>query len=164
MRSRVAFGTAQTSGRPSSIRLAGSRRPPSRGASRSWRSRRGSRSTSRPGAGRSALAGALGQRARRGRVDDHEARTGSQEFGEVVASASSSCGWRKAEPLRSQLDHLPGVEIEDRAPGTLHHRVDEIPVSLIEYRYPLLAPPSPIADLPLPVASIDDLACMKLSA
>lgn len=66
--------------------------------------------------------------------------------------------------LRTQLDHLPGVEIESRAPGTLHLRVDEIPVSLIEYRYPLLATPSSIANLPVPVASIDDLACMKLSA
>lgn len=37
-------------------------------------------------------------------------------------------------------------------------------MSLLEYRYPLLAPPSPVADLPVPVASIDDLACMKLSA
>lgn len=74
------------------------------------------------------------------------------------------CAMRDPNDLRSQLDHLPGVEIEDRAPGTLHLRVDELPVSLIEYRYPLLAPPSPIADLPLPVASIDDLACMKLSA
>jgi len=34
----------------------------------------------------------------------------------------------------------------------------------LEYRYPLLAPPSQIANLPVPVASIDDLACMKLSA
>ena len=66
--------------------------------------------------------------------------------------------------LRTQLDHLAGVEIESRAPGTLHLRVDEIPVSLIEYRYPLLAPPTSIASLPVPVASLDDLACMKLSA
>ena len=35
---------------------------------------------------------------------------------------------------------------------------------MIEYRYPLLAPPEPCADLPVPVASLDDLACMKLSA
>lgn len=71
---------------------------------------------------------------------------------------------RDPNDLRSQLDHLPGVEIKSRAPGTLHLRVDEIPVSLIEYRYPLLAPPSSITNLPVPVASIDDLACMKLSA
>jgi Nucleotidyl transferase AbiEii toxin, Type IV TA system len=66
--------------------------------------------------------------------------------------------------LHDQLDHLLGVTIESRAPGTIHLKVDGIPVSLIEYRYPLLAPPQPRADLPVPVASIDDLACMKLSA
>jgi hypothetical protein len=71
---------------------------------------------------------------------------------------------RDPNELRSLIDHLPGVEIESRAPGTLHLRVDEIPVSLIEYRYPLLVPPSSIANLSVPVASIDDLACMKLSA
>ncbi len=56
------------------------------------------------------------------------------------------------------------MEIKSRAPGTLHLQVDGIPVSLIEYRYPLLAPLSSITNLPVPVASIDDLACMKLSA
>lgn len=66
--------------------------------------------------------------------------------------------------LQSDLDHLPGVTVEGRAPGTIHLKVDGIPVSLIEYRYPLLLPPETYADLPVPVASIDDLACMKLSA
>jgi hypothetical protein len=66
--------------------------------------------------------------------------------------------------LQSDLDHLPGVTIEGRAPGTIHLKVDGIPVSLLEYRYPLLAPPEACADLPVPVASLDDLACMKLSA
>jgi hypothetical protein len=28
--------------------------------------------------------------------------------------------------LRSQSDHLPGVEIQSRAPGTLHLRVEQI--------------------------------------
>jgi Nucleotidyl transferase AbiEii toxin, Type IV TA system len=66
--------------------------------------------------------------------------------------------------LQADLDHLPGVVISGRAPGTLHLRVDGIPVSLIEYRYSLLAPPELRAELPVPVASIDDLASMKLSA
>lgn len=66
--------------------------------------------------------------------------------------------------LQSDLDHLPGVTIEGRAPGTIHLKVDGIPVSLIEYRYALLAPLETCADLPVPVASLDDLACMKLSA
>lgn len=71
---------------------------------------------------------------------------------------------RDPTPLQSDLDHLPGVTIEGRASGTLHLKVDGIPVSLIEYRYPLLLPPETYADLPVPVASLDDLACMKLSA
>ncbi len=71
---------------------------------------------------------------------------------------------RDPTPLQPDLDHLPGVTIEGRAPGTIHLKVDGIPVSLIEYRYRLLAPPEPRAELPVPVASIDDLACMKLSA
>jgi len=71
---------------------------------------------------------------------------------------------RDPTPLRSDLDHLPGVTIAGRAPGTIHLKVDGVPVSLIEYRYPLLLPPEMYADLPVPVASLDDLACMKLSA
>ena len=66
--------------------------------------------------------------------------------------------------LQSDLAHLPGVTIEGRAPGTIHLKVDGIPVSLIEYRYPLLDPPELRAELPVPVASIADLAAMKLSA
>lgn len=66
--------------------------------------------------------------------------------------------------LQSQLDELPGVTIEGRSGQTLHLRVDGIPVSLLTYRYPLLEPAIPIAALPVPVAAISDLACMKLSA
>jgi hypothetical protein len=71
---------------------------------------------------------------------------------------------RDPTPLQSDLDHLPGVTITGRAPGTIHLKVDGVPVSLIEYRYTLLLPLETYADLPLPVASLDDLACMKLSA
>ncbi|HEY0478848.1 MAG TPA: nucleotidyl transferase AbiEii/AbiGii toxin family protein [Kofleriaceae bacterium] len=71
---------------------------------------------------------------------------------------------RDPTALQSDLDHLPGVTIEARAAGTIHLKVDGVPVSLIEYRYPLLAAPEARADLPVPVASLDDLACMKLSA
>jgi hypothetical protein len=66
--------------------------------------------------------------------------------------------------LSTQLDHLPGVIVQARAPGTLHLTVDGIPVSVIEYRYPLLTPATPRAGLPIAVASLEDLACMKLSA
>lgn len=66
--------------------------------------------------------------------------------------------------LEPQLDQLPGVIVESRSGQTLHLRVDGIPVSLIAYRYPLLEIATPVADLPVPVAAISDLACMKLSA
>jgi hypothetical protein len=71
---------------------------------------------------------------------------------------------RDPTPLQADLDHLPGVAIKARAAGTIHLTVDGIAVSLIEYRYPLLNPPESCAGLPVPVASLDDLACMKLSA
>lgn len=67
-------------------------------------------------------------------------------------------------PLESDLERLPGVTIESRARGTVYLDIDGIPASLIQYPYPLLVPPEPRAELPVPVASIDDLACMKLSA
>lgn len=66
--------------------------------------------------------------------------------------------------LQTDLARLPGTTIEGRAPGTMHLKIDGVPVSLIEYRYPLLMPTETCADLPVPVASLDDLACMKLSA
>lgn len=61
---------------------------------------------------------------------------------------------RDPTALQADLDHLPGVTIEGRAPGTIHLKVDGVPVSLIEYRYPLLMPPQTYADLPVPVASL----------
>ena len=66
--------------------------------------------------------------------------------------------------LLSVLERLPGVTISDTAGGTVHLVMDGIPVTLLEYRYPLLAEPVHLADVPVPVASLLDLACMKLSA
>jgi hypothetical protein len=66
--------------------------------------------------------------------------------------------------LQSRLEEIAGVVIIGRSHGTMHLRIDGVPASLIEYRYALLAPPAPAADLAVPVASIIDLACMKLSA
>jgi hypothetical protein len=67
-------------------------------------------------------------------------------------------------PLEPDLLEIPGLQIVGRSRGTLELRVDGLPVSVIEYRYPLLAPPAPCAGLAVPVASLDDLASMKLSA
>ena len=66
--------------------------------------------------------------------------------------------------LQSSLERIPGVVIEARSHGTLHIKIDGVPASLIEYRYALLDPPTVAANLPVPVASIADLASMKLSA
>jgi hypothetical protein len=66
--------------------------------------------------------------------------------------------------LLSVLERLPGVTISDRASGTIHLTMDGVPVTLLEYRYPLLVEPVRLADIPVPVASLLDLACMKLSA
>jgi hypothetical protein len=46
----------------------------------------------------------------------------------------------------------------------LYLEVNGVPASLLAYRYPLLAEPRPDADLAVRVASLEDLACMKLSA
>ncbi len=57
-----------------------------------------------------------------------------------------------------------GVRITGRAPGTLYLEVGKIPASILSYRYPLLAEPKRHAELAVRVASLEDLACMKLSA
>lgn len=51
-----------------------------------------------------------------------------------------------------------------RAEGTLHLEVSGIPASILRYPYPLLHPPEHLPGIPIPVASFDDLICMKLSA
>ncbi|NIQ96181.1 MAG: nucleotidyl transferase AbiEii/AbiGii toxin family protein, partial [Desulfuromonadales bacterium] len=48
--------------------------------------------------------------------------------------------------------------------GTLHGTVAGIRVSFLEYRYPLLQPLVPWATYGFSLASLEDLACMKLSA
>jgi hypothetical protein len=50
------------------------------------------------------------------------------------------------------------------ARGTLHGTVFEVRVSLLEYRYPLLKPAKKWPEFGCLIASLDDLACMKLSA
>jgi len=60
--------------------------------------------------------------------------------------------------------HVSGLAIVGRARGTLHLEVSGVPMSILSYRYPLLGPPSRSTDLPVPVASLDDLVCMKVSA
>ena len=48
--------------------------------------------------------------------------------------------------------------------GTLHAESDGVLLSFLEYRYPLLEPPAEWAEYGCRLASLPDLACMKLSA
>ncbi|MBN2146389.1 MAG: nucleotidyl transferase AbiEii/AbiGii toxin family protein [Anaerolineales bacterium] len=50
------------------------------------------------------------------------------------------------------------------APGTLYGQISDVRISLIEFRYPLLKPLEVWPDNQTAIASLDDLACMKLSA
>lgn len=50
------------------------------------------------------------------------------------------------------------------APGTLHGAVHGVKVSFLSYHYPLLAEPTTITGYACQMASLDDLACMKLAA
>lgn len=50
------------------------------------------------------------------------------------------------------------------APGTLHGLVHEVQVSFMEFRYPMLSPLVHWPETGAQLASLDDLACMKLSA
>jgi len=68
---------------------------------------------------------------------------------------------RLAEDLRAEGVALVTREV---APGTIHGRVRGVRVSLLEYRYPLLEAARVVPPLECPLASLDDLATMKLSA
>jgi hypothetical protein len=58
----------------------------------------------------------------------------------------------------------PTIRVLTRAEGTLYLEVGGVPASILRYCYPLLGPPECLSGIPLPVASLDDLECMKLSA
>lgn len=66
-------------------------------------------------------------------------------------------------PLEQALTSR-GAHIVSRAEGSLHLEVAGVPASVLRYRYPLLSPPETLPGIPIQVASLDDLECMKLSA
>jgi hypothetical protein len=69
------------------------------------------------------------------------------------------------EQLAERLTiELTSVAITGRARGTLHLEIEQLPVSVILYRYPLIVEPAVTESSAVPVASLPDLACMKLSA
>ena len=61
-------------------------------------------------------------------------------------------------------EHLGDFSVQSIAEKTLYVEVQGTPVSLIEYRYPLLGPTIVPEDGGLGLASLDDIAAMKLSA
>jgi hypothetical protein len=67
----------------------------------------------------------------------------------------------KRDLLLSSLNKLSPKIIQE-APGTIDTTIDEVKVSFLEYKYPLL---NKFADFEgVSVASVSDIACMKLSA
>lgn len=56
------------------------------------------------------------------------------------------------------------LEVTSVAKGTLHGTVDGVRVSFLEYPYPSLKPTEEWSEFGCRVASLEDLACMKLSA
>lgn len=56
------------------------------------------------------------------------------------------------------------LEIEQVSPGTLHGSVHDVRVTFLQYRYPMLKSVQHWKDMDCDIASLEDLACMKLSA
>jgi hypothetical protein len=71
---------------------------------------------------------------------------------------------RDPTELEEALAQLPNLQVTSRTTGTLHLAAFGVPVSLLRYRYPLLAAVENAPAIPVQVASAEDLICMKLSA
>jgi hypothetical protein len=56
------------------------------------------------------------------------------------------------------------LEIEQVSPGTLHGSIQDVRVTFLQYQYPLLKPIRRWNDMDCHLASLEDLAGMKLSA
>jgi len=68
---------------------------------------------------------------------------------------------RLVQEIRNERISIKATSIEK---GTLYGTVSGIRVSLLEYRYPLLEPLVPWPEYGCLMASLKDIACMKLSA
>jgi hypothetical protein len=75
--------------------------------------------------------------------------------------ASFADGMILAQSLRNSD---VGLEVEQVSPGTLHGSVNGVRVTFLQYQYPLLKPVEHWNEMSCPLASLEDLACMKLSA
>lgn len=56
------------------------------------------------------------------------------------------------------------LDIEQVSPGTLHGSVKGVRVTFLQYQYPLLEPLEQWNEMSCQFASLEDIACMKLSA
>lgn len=68
--------------------------------------------------------------------------------------------------LLAEKARRSGLEISDPqiAPGTLHALINSVRVSFFQYPYPLIAGLTHWPEYNISLASLDDLACMKLAA
>lgn len=66
-----------------------------------------------------------------------------------------------AQSIRNSSVNL---DIEQVAPGTLHGSIQGVRVTFLQYQYPLLKPLEHWREIDCHLASLEDLACMKLSA
>ncbi len=66
--------------------------------------------------------------------------------------------------LRSEMGKTIEVTELASAPGTLHASIDQVRVTFLAYDYPLLEKPESFPELATVIASLDDLAAMKLAA
>jgi predicted nucleotidyltransferase component of viral defense system len=66
-----------------------------------------------------------------------------------------------AQSLRSEKVNFV---TQQTAPGTLHGSISGVRVTFLEFKYPLLKTPTQWKEVGCTLASLEDLACMKLSA
>jgi hypothetical protein len=70
------------------------------------------------------------------------------------------------DPMRAvdAIAALPGVTIVSRGADTLHLEIVDVPVTLLRYPYPSIGVAERLPGFAVPVASMEDLTAMKLSA
>jgi hypothetical protein len=84
---------------------------------------------------------------------------------------SEDFDWFSTEPMADPMrlareiqDEGVALRVEQVARGTIHGTVDDVRLSLLQFSYPLLAEPVRWPEHDVAVLSLDDIACMKLSA
>lgn len=84
---------------------------------------------------------------------------------------SEDFDWFSTEPMADPMrlareiqDEGVALRVQQVARGTIHGTVDGVRLSLLEFSYPLLAEPIRWPEHDVAVLSLDDIACMKLSA